>query len=468
MNMRSNTYIFDNRLFVDWYSTEEIREICTEEAMMKKWLEVEATLAETQAALGIIPGWAATAIRTAVSDIDLDLASLTRDIDEIGHVLVPVIRELERRVGEAGRFVHMGATTQDILDTAVSLQLKQIYEIIYRDLVGIIYRLSELAQEHRVTVMMGRTHGVHALPTTLGFKFSVWIGELLRHLERLDQSKPRVLVGQLGGAVGTMAGFGPNATELRHQFMANLGLNTPDIAWQAARDSITEFVLLAGFLGGTLGKMADEIARLQATEIGELAEPSSSQTVGSSTMPHKKNPLKSEVVVAVSKLLQGLVSTALASLHTRSERDSTTWSTEYYLVPQAASLIAAQLQAMSTILNGLVVEKERMRQNAELLNGMPYSENLMLQLAESLGRDKAHEVVSRVARQAFLEGEDFRKMAMVEPDIVRILNEKQVRDALQSNSYLGKAPAEVDRMVKKARNTLQARQISEEQRDNNN
>lgn len=466
--MRANTYIFDYRLFVDWYSTEETRQIFTEKAMVHKWLEVEATLAEKQAELGIIPVWAATAIRTAVSDADFDLVSIAREIDETGHVLVPVIRELERRAGEAGRFVHFGATTQDVLDTAVALQLKQVYKIINRDLVNIIYRLTELAEAHRDTVMMGRTHGVHALPITLGFKFSVWIGELLRHLERLDQSKPRVLVGQLGGAVGTMAGFSTKATELRYRLMTRLGLNTPIIAWQAARDTVIEFVLLACFLGGTLGKMADEIARLQATEIGELAEPSSTHTVGSSTMPHKKNPLKSEVVVAVSRLLQGLVSTALASLHTRNERDSSTWSTEYYLVPQAASLLATQLQTMHTILNGLVVEEERMRQNAELLNGMPYSENLMLRLAKSLGRDKAHEVVSRVAQQAFLEGKDFRELAAAEPNIARVLDEQQIREALQPNNYLGEAKAEVDHIVQQARNTLQARQISEEQHDHNN
>jgi adenylosuccinate lyase len=456
--MSSGTsYAFDYRLLGNWYSTEEVRKIFDEETMLKTWLEIEAILAETQAEFDIIPGWAAMAIRNAVSEADISLEKIVQESANSGHVLVPVLRELELRAGTAGRYVHWGATTQDILDTTVILQIKQVYRIVTRDLIAIIYRLIDLAQEHRDTLMMGRTHGIHALPITLGFKFSVWIGEMLRHLERFDQSATRVLVGQLGGGVGTMAGFGPKAEELRRRLMERLGLYAPTIAWQAARDNLSEFVMLASLLGGTLGKMANEVARLQATEIGELAEPGSTQQVGSSTMPHKQNPIISEVVVAVSRLLQGLVSPALGSLRTRGERDTTTWGAELYFVPEAACLVASQLQGMSNILNGLVIDKERMRQNSEWLTGMPYSENLMLQLAESLGRDHAHEIISHVARKAKQAGEDFRTMAVAEPAIAQVMSEKQVCDALEPNTHLGEAKAEVDRMVKRARNLLQAR-----------
>jgi adenylosuccinate lyase len=452
-------------LFRDWYSTVEISAIFNEESLIKIWLEVEVALAEVQAELNIIPGWAASAIRDAVSEADIPMELLAKEAAETGHVLLPLLRELERRAGAAGRYIHWGATTQDILDTAVILQLKQTYRIVFRDLTAIITRLTDLAEAHRDTLIMGRTHGVHALPTTLGFKFSVWIGELLRHLERFDQSTTRVLVGQLGGGVGTMAGFGPHAASLRRRLMERLGLNTPLIAWQAARDNQVEFVLLASLLGGSLGKIANEIARLQSTEIGELAEPTSAHTVGSTTMPHKQNPLKSEIVVAASSLLQGLASPALGSLHTRNERDITTWGAELYLIPEAACLVAAQLQGMRQILNGLSVNPERMRQNAELLAGMPYSENLMLQLAESLGRDKAHEIVSFVALRACREGRNFRELAVAEPAIAQLMDEQQVREALMSNAYLGEAWAEVDRMVKHSRSVLQVRQAHEEQNE---
>lgn len=453
----SAAHIFDYRLLGNWYSTEEVRRIFDEESMLRTWLEVEAALAETQAELDIIPGWAATAIRDAVSGADLPIERLARDTAETAHPLIAVLRELERLAGAAGRYVHWGATTQDILDTAVILQLKQVYEIVTRDLVAIINRLTDLAEAHRDTMMMGRTHGVHALPTTLGFKLSVWIGELLRHLERFDQSATRVLVGQLGGAVGTMAGFGPKAEELRRRIMERLGLNVPTIAWQAARDRVTEFVLLASFLGGTLGKMAGEIAALQATEIGELAEPSSGQKVGSSTMPHKQNPVYCETVVALSGLLQGLAIPALSSLRTRFERDWATWGAELAFVPETACLLTAELDEMKRVLNGLVIDAERMRRNLEQLSGMPCAENLTLKLVESLGRHEAHELVSNVAMRAYHEKKDFRALAVVEPTISRVLDEEEVREALQPDAYLGEAKAEVDRMVKRARRALGAR-----------
>lgn len=459
----SAAHLFDHHLFGDWYSTKEVRHIFDEATTLRIWLKVEAALAETEAELGIIPDWAATTIRETVSGADLPIDQLAAEVARTSHPLLPVLRELEGLAGSAGRYVHWGATTQDILDTAIVLQLKQIYEIVTRDLIAINNRLIDLAETHRDTMMIGRTHGVHALPTTLGFKFAVWVSELLRHLERFDQSRSRVLVGQLGGAVGTMAGFGPKAIQLRQRMMERLGLKAPMIAWQAARDNLGEFLLLVGLLGGTLGKIANEIVMLQVTEISEMTEPSSEQQVSSSTMPHKLNPIHSERVVAISRLLQGLASPALSSLRTRGERDWTTWGAEYYVLPEAACLLAAQLQGMQLIFDGLVIDTERMHDNLESLSGLPYAQNLMLKLAESLGRDNAHKLVNEAATRAFrgrraktTQG-DFREQAAADKTIARVLNERQIREAFHPDGYLREAIAEVDRMVEGARRTLQAR-----------
>ena len=453
----SAAHLFDYRLFGNLYATEEVRLIFDEASTLKTWLEVEAALAESQAEFDIIPAWAAAMIRDAITRADLPIEKLAQKTTETAHPIIAILRELERLAGPAGRYIHFGATTQDITDTALVLQLKLVYHIVTRDMTALINRLADLAEAHGNTMMMGRTHGIQALPITLGFKLSVWIGELLRHLERFDQSTTRVLVGQLGGGVGTMAGYGPNAVELRRRMMERLGLHVPTIAWHAARDNLTEFVLIASALGGTLGKMGNEIAALQATEIGELAEPTTAQKVGSSTMPHKQNPFYSETVVALASLLQGLASPALGALRTRFERDWTTWGAEMYFIPEAACLLAAQLQAMRLVLDGLVVCAEGMYRNMERLSGIHCSEALMLRLAEPLGRDRAHELVSHLANRAYREGKDFRGLAAAEPAIAHVLDERQIHEALQPDGYLNAAQAEAERMVQRARRALSAR-----------
>ena len=304
-------HIFDFGLFGDQFSTAELRQIFDEGAMLQNWLDVEAALAEAEAAVGLIPASAAREILAKAKLELLDLDAVKRGLAETVHPLVPLIRELARVAGPAGEYVHWGPTTQDILDTGMSLQLKATYRVVRRDLVALIACLADRAGQHRDSVMAGRTHGQHALPITFGFKVAVWLAECLRHLERLDQSVPRVLVGQLAGAVGTLAGFGPRAREVQRLALERLGLAVPAVAWHTARDGVAEFVALAGLVGATLGKMAGEVAALQRTEVAEVEEPFAHGKVGSSTMPHKRNPAHCERVVAISKLLRAPVAPAI-------------------------------------------------------------------------------------------------------------------------------------------------------------
>jgi adenylosuccinate lyase len=452
--MNSAAHVLDYKMIGDFYSTDEMRSIFNETSTLHTWLQIEAALAETQAELGIIPSWAAVEIHRVASEANFDFEKIGKENIQSAHILIAVLRELETLAGSAGKYIHHGATTQDILDTALILQLKQVYTIVKRDLLTIIARLTDLAHEHRDTVMVGRTHGIHAAPTTMGFKFSVWIVELMRQGERFEQSAARVLVGQLGGSVGTMAGFGPEAFELRKRLCKKLYLNHPIIAWQASRDIVIEFVLLASFLGGTLGKIANEIAFLQTTEIGEVEEPASEEKVGSSTMPQKQNPVFAETVVAIARLLEGSTSSALGTLRTRGERDWTTWGAEIFLIPEAACLLAGQLKHIKHILNGIQICEQRMRLNAERFLNVHVSEGLMLRLSVLLGRSSAHELVSFLTRQALEENKDFRELVLSDPKVLQILNEQEIRAVLDLNANLSEAKAEVNRVVQQARRFL--------------
>jgi adenylosuccinate lyase len=395
------SHLIDYSLFGDQFSTPEMRAIFDERAMIQRWLDVEAALALAQAEMGLIPAEAGPAIASAARVECLDLEAVKRDLGVMAHPILPVVRALEHAVGPQGRWVHWGTTTQDIMDTGMVLQLKDARVIFRRDLVALVRALSELAVRHRDTVMPGRTHGQQALPITFGFKAAVWTAEALRHVERLDQVAPRVLVGELAGAVGTLAGFGPLGLELQQRVMDRLGLGVPPIAWHVARDGMSEFLVLLALIGGSLARIAWEVIELQHSEVAELEEPFSHGKVGSSTMPHKRNPTYAERVVALSRLLRGLAGTALETMVMVHERDASAGRAEWALVPEACCLAAAAEHWTLHIVRGLRVNPERMRENLDRLGGLLLSEAVMLRLGEGLGRNAAHDVVYEAAMTAF-------------------------------------------------------------------
>ena len=448
------SHLIDFQLFGDQFSTAEMRAIFDERAMLQRWLDVEAALAAAQGELGLIPATAAEAIGRGARVDALDLAVIKRDLGVTAHPIVPLVRELGRVCGEDGRWVHWGTTTQDIMDTGMVLQLKQAHAILRRDLVELIRVLAELAERHRDTVMAGRTHAQQALPITFGFKVATWVAECVRQVERLDQAAPRLLVGQLAGAVGTLAGFGPRGGEVQRLVMERLGLGVPAIAWHAARDTITEFVSLLALLGGTLGRIANEVIQLQRSEIMEVEEPFAHGKVGSSTMPHKRNPAHAERVVAIGRLLRGLATTALETMMAAHERDMSVGRAEWMLVPEAACLAGASLFWTLFIARGMQVNVESMTQNLDRLGGLLLSESVMLRLGLSLGRNTAHDLVYDAAMAAFEGKGSFRELLLANPRVGAALSRVELDRLLEPAAYTGLAGAFVDQVVTAARRAI--------------
>jgi 3-carboxy-cis,cis-muconate cycloisomerase len=440
-------HIIDSRLFRDLYGSAEMRAVFADEAVVARWLEVEAALARAEAKLGLIPPSAAETISRCALEAKLDLNDLRRGIESSGHPLVPAIRALERLAGEAGKYVHWGATAQDIIDTGFVLQLTEGLAIIERDLDLLISALAGQAQIYKDTVLAGRTHGQHAVPITLGYKFAVIVAELRRHRQRLAEMRPRVLVGQLGGAAGTLASLGEYALPVREAMLADLGLGLPQIAWHTARDGFAEAVSVLAMTAATCGKFANEVVNLQRTEIAELAEPAGAGAVGSSTMPQKRNPMAAQGVVALARLVRQMPALALDAMGHEHERDMAAWQMEWAFVPETFILTSGALFQTCRIAEGLIVDADRMRRNLALSGGLINAEAVMIRLARATGREAAHELVAAAVRRAISSPIGFAEILAADPDIARHLSRAEIDEALAPEAYLGEAIAAVDRIV---------------------
>jgi 3-carboxy-cis,cis-muconate cycloisomerase len=449
------SHLLDSTLFGDQFSTPEIRAVFDERAMLQRWLDVEAALALVQAEMGLIPADAGPAIAKAARVEALDLDAVKRDLGVTAHPIVPLVRALERATGTHGRWVHWGATTQDIMDTGLVLQLRAAHAILRRDLTGLVRVLADLAARHRDTVMAGRTHGQQALPITFGFKVAVWLAECLRHLERLDQAAPRVLVGELAGAVGTLAGFGPHGVELQRRVMERLGLGVPIVAWHASRDGISELVSLLALIGGTLARIANEVVELQRSEVMEVEEPFAHGKIGSSTMPHKRNPAHAERIVAIGRVLRGLAGTALETMVAEHERDMRAGRAEWLVVPEACCLAVAAVHWSLHVVGGLRVDAARMRENLDRLGGLVLSEAVMLRLGQAIGRNAAHEVVYEAAMAAFEGKGTFARLLLDDARVAGAVTPVELEALLDPARYTGHAGTFVDRVAADARRRLE-------------
>jgi len=438
---------YDSFYFRDRYGSPAMRAIWDDRAMVQRWLDVEAALASTQAELGLVPASAAREIaRRARVDL-IDLAAMKREFDTTWNPVMPLVNALRQVVRpSAARWVHWGATSKNIIDTALALQIKDTYSVVTGELDAVAAVLARLARRHRDTVMAGRTHGQHALPVTFGYKAAVWLDEVLRQRERLDASRPRVLVGELGGAVGTMAALGRKGLAVQARMMARLGLGVPLIAAKTAGDRFAEFFILLALLSATLGKIGQNIYNLQVTDVDEAVEFMEGK-VGSSAMPHKLNPVASGSVVLLGRLIRARATTILDYVHSEWEDDHRQGETAWAFPQEVCLLLGAQLVIGRRLLATLVVKPENMRRNLDRAGGVVLSEAVMMALAPKIGRDRAHALVLALSREALQRGVAFREAVAAHPDVGRHLTARQIAAALDYTNSLGLAGYFVDRVL---------------------
>jgi 3-carboxy-cis,cis-muconate cycloisomerase len=440
--------VFDSALFRDMFGTAEMRDVFSDEALVGRYLEAEAALARAQARMGVVPKEAAEAIDAASRTLKVDYDKLRRETEIVGYPILPLVHQLAAAAGAAGRFVHWGATTQDIMDTGNVLQIRSALDIIERDLREISTILAAMARKYRDTPMAGRTHLQQALPITFGYKAAVWLSSIDRHIQRIEQARPRVLVGEFSGAAGTLASIGAGGLQMQLLFCRELGLHQPAITWHVARDGIAEAVSLLGLITATLGKIATDVMMMSATEFGEVSEPFVPGRGASSTMPQKRNPISSELMLAAAKAVRQHVAAMLDGMIHDFERATGPWHLEWVSLPESFLLTASSLANAKFMLGGLVVHEQRMRENLGLTHGLIVAEAVMMAIAPKLGRQLAHDVVYEACRKA-IEGKRHLADVLTEmPEIVEALGGSEaIHRHCDPANYLGLAGEMVDRAL---------------------
>ena len=440
--------VFDDALIKHLWSSDEFRQIFSDTNRVQKWYDFEAALALEQADLGIIPKAAAAEIVAKANIANVDIEKIAAEIRRIKHPLIPALKAVQDLCKpENGEFIHFGPTTQDVLDTGTVLQIKDAHAVYLRDIKAIGRELYRLSEKYRDTPMVGRTHGVQALPITFGHKAAIWLSEMGRHYERLRQLEPRVFVGGMVGAVGTQASYGPQAKKLEQGLMKRLGLGVADINWQPARDRFAEYVCVLGLIGATLGKIANQIYVLEHNEIDELLEPFSEGKVGSSTMPHKRNPSTCEAVMGVSRAIKYNVALMMESMVIDHERDGAAWRAEWRALPESCLMAGGMLATMKYVLSGLVVNVDKMRSNLDLLGGFLLSERVMFVLSGKVGKQTAHELVYEISMRGLENGISFDKALMADKRVRDAMSEQELKAALDPTTYVGRAPEIVDEVL---------------------
>ena len=433
------------------YGTPEMLKIFEEENRLQKLLDVEAALALAHAEVGNIPKKDAEKIASMASTKYVKVERVKAIEKEIKHDIASLVRALSEVCGSSGAYVHLGATSYDIVDTANALQLKDALEIIEKKLVTLKSILQKQASQHKETVMIGRTHGQHALPITLGFKFAVWGYEINRHIERLSECKKRVLVGKVSGAVGTQAGLGEHAEHIQEIVMKRLGIRAAEISTQIVqRYRYAELVCIYAEIASSLDNFSTEIRELQRPEIGELFESfEAKKQVGSSTMPHKQNPEICERVCGLARIVRSLAVPALEDMVTWHERDLTQSSAERFILPESCILTDYMLNLMCNIVANLRVDEQRMLQNLSLTQGRAMSEAVMMALArKGVNRQEAHELLRKLTIQSALEKRDFKEILIEDKFVSSKLSGKEIEDALNPKNYLGTAVKQAEKFAK--------------------
>ena len=431
------------------YGRPEVRWIFDEENKLQKMLSVEAALARAHARLASIPKKAADVI-TEKASTKYVRPSRVKEIEaEIHHDVMAMVKALSEQCGDAGKYVHLGATSNDITDTALALQFKDYIVFLLEDLEHFKKVLLRQAEAHKKTVCIGRTHAQHSIPTTYGLKFAIYACEVQRHIDRVNECRERILVGQMTGAVGTQASFRDKGIELQELIMKDLGLAPVIVSNQVIqRDRHAEFMLILALIAETLNKIATEIRNLQRTEIGEVSEGFREKQVGSSTMPQKRNPIYAERVCGLSRVIKANAVASLDNIALWHERDLTNSSAERIIFPEACILTDYILRTSIDLIDHLVFDYKAIERNLNMSGGKVMAESLMITLVEKgMGRQEAHELLRTIAMESHDKGTAFRDLLVKNKEIGKYVNSREIDRALDPKNYLGTAFEQVEKVI---------------------
>jgi len=438
----------DSAIFRDIFSTDAMRRVFSDENRVQRYLDIEAALARTQAQLGIIPQEAAEEICRHCQAADYDFALLKRQTERIGYPVLPVVQQLVKQCqGGLGEWCHWGATTQDITDTATVLQIREALDLVESELSHIAKALAGLARRYRDTPMAGRSNLQQAVPITFGFKAATLLAGIERHRARLQELRPRVLVGEFGGAAGTLASLGKDGLKVQAGLMQELGLGQPAIAWHTMRDGFAEVGCFLGLVTGTLGKIATDVKLMMQTEVEEVFEPFAEGRGSSSTMPQKRNPISCNYIIACTAMVRQNVAALLDAMLEDHERSTGPWEIEWIAMPEIFLCASGALHQARFLLEGLEVDPRRMRANLDLTRGMIVSEAVMMGLGPHLGRQRTHDLVYDICRKAITGGGSFLDLLAADPEIARHMGRAELAKLVDPANYLGVAGEMIDRVL---------------------
>lgn len=440
--------IIDSAIFQGIFSSEAMRRVWSDENRTQKYLDIEAALAKVQARLGLIPREAADEIVSHCRLEQIDMARLREQTERIGYPVLGVVSQLNALCRDKlGEYCHWGATTQDITDTATVLQIREALALVEDDLVAISHAFAKLAQEHRLTPMIGRSNLQQAIPVTFGYKMAGLLAAIERHRGRLVQLRERVLVGEFAGAAGTLASLERGAMETQAGLCAELGLKQPLIAWHTMRDNIAEVGAFLGLVGGTLGKLAMDVKLMMQTEVGEVYEPFAHGRGSSSTMPQKRNPISSCYIHAAISVVRQHAAALMDAMVADHERSTGPWEIEWIVLPEAFCLMAGALKQSRAVLEGLEVDTAAMRRNLDATHGLVMSEAVMMGLGPFIGREFAHDLVYDICREAVKQQRPLLDLLAEHPQVNPHLDRAALARLCDPANYLGQSGLMVDRVL---------------------
>lgn len=439
--------VVDSILYRDAFGTQTMRDVFSDRALIQRYIEVEVALARAEATCGVIPAEAAETIARESCLDRIDFDHMRRETDIVGYPILPLVHQLVDLCGEAGRYVHWGATTQDIMDTANVLQVRAAFDIVEADIQELRTILAGLSRKHRNTPMAGRTHLQQALPVTFGYKTAIWLAMFDRHQERLTELRKRVLVVEFAGAAGTLASLGDKGFAVQAALAEELRLAVPATTWHVARDGFAEAVNLLALITGSLGKIALDIMIMASTEYAEVYEPFVKGRGASSTMPQKRNPISSELMLAASKAVRQHAGLMVDAMVQDFERATGPWHAEWIAMPESFILTAGALHQAKFALGGLIVDTDRMRHNLGISRGLIVAEAVMMGLAPAIGRQQAHDVVYDACRSANTTGLSLAETLAAMPAVTQYVDRATIDRLTDPANYLGLAPQMVDRAL---------------------